>query len=123
MRPLAAGIALAIALSLTATASARTTSVGVGLHEYRVAPYRDRVLPGYIKFNLTNRGEDPHNFVVRTRRGRVVARTGDLRPGAVRSLRVKLRYRARYVLACTLGDHERRGMRARLTVSRKRPSR
>ena len=63
----------------------RTTAVGVGLHEFRVAPYRDRVLPGTVKFNVTNRGEDPHDFVVRTPRARWSPRTGELRPACARA--------------------------------------
>ena len=115
-------IAVVALLAAAGAAAARTTAVGVGLHEYRLAPYRDRVLPGTVKFNVSNKGEDAHDFVVRTRRGRIVAATGEIRAGERRTLRVRFPHAGRYVLVCTLGDHESRGMRARLTISRRNPS-
>lgn len=114
--------ALVASVVVAATAApaslARETAVGVGLREFRVAPYRDRVRPGVVKLNVTNLGEDVHDLVLRTRRGRVLARTAELRPGERATVRVRLRRPGSYVLACTIAEHERRGMRARLVVSR-----
>ena len=64
-----AGAAIAIGASLGAGALApgaqlRTTAVGVGLREYRVALYRNRVLPGRVRFNIENLGEDGHDLRV-----------------------------------------------------------
>ena len=58
----------------------RTTAVGVGLREYRIALYRSRVLPGRVRLNLENLGEDGHDL-------RVIGPTGTrtiraLEPGA-----------------------------------------
>lgn len=113
---LVALVAVAVAVG---PAHARETAVGVELREFSVGPYRDTVRPGVVKLNVENFGEDPHDLVVR-RRGVVVGRLPELRPGERATLRVRLRRRGRYVLACTVGDHEARGMRARLTVKRRR---
>ena len=91
-------------------------SVGVGLREYVVAPYRDRVRAGVVRFNITNFGEDRHDLVVR-RRGRTYARSPLIRAGARYSLRVRLRRRGTYTLVCTVADHSERGMRARVYVN------
>jgi hypothetical protein len=118
----AAAVALAAIGDSHAAGATRSheTAVGVSLREFRVAPYRDRVRPGAVKLNVMNYGEDAHDLVVRTRRGTVLAHLPELRPGDRSTLRVRLRRPGRYVLACTLGDHERRGMRAWLTASTRR---
>lgn len=123
MRRIALGLLVAgAAVSLPGAAPARTTAVGVGLREFTLAPYRDKVRPGTVKLNISNLGEDAHNVVVRTRRGRVVADSGEIRAGEQRTMRVRLPNPGRFVLVCTTADHEQRGMKARLTVSRRAPS-
>jgi plastocyanin len=109
-----------VALLAAPAALARETAVGVGLREYRVSLYRDHVRAGTIKLNLTNYGEDPHDLAVRTPGGRVVARSAPVDPfGGRLTFRVRLRTPGRYVVFCTIADHERLGMHARLTVSRR----
>jgi plastocyanin len=107
--------------STPSTAKTRTTAVGVGLREYRVALYRGRVLPGRVRLNLENLGEDGHDL-------RVIGPTGtqtirafspELKPGTRRTLTVTLRKRGVYTLVCTLADHEARGMISRLRVVKK----
>jgi plastocyanin len=123
-------ICLALVASLATTEAApapaaakklRTTAVGVGLREYRIALYRSRVLPGRVRFNLENLGEDGHDL-------RVIGPTGtqtirafspELKPGTRRTLTVTLRKRGVYTLVCTLADHEARGMISRLRVVKK----
>ena len=96
------------------------TSVGVAEREFRVSLYRVRVRPGFVKLNVRNFGEDTHDLVVRgphpfvRERGRIV----ELRAGRRGTLRVRLRREGRYAVVCTLADHEARGMRATLRVSR-----
>jgi hypothetical protein len=108
-------------LALLAAASAvPTTSVGVGLDEFGVAAYRRTVVPGVVKLNVTNLGEDQHDLALRTPGGRILARTAVLLPGERTTVRVRLRGEATHTLVCTLADHEKRGMRARITVRRKR---
>jgi plastocyanin len=100
---------------LAPAADARTTNVGVGLREFRLAPVRDVVRPGYVRFYISNHGEDGHNLVV-VRRGHVYGRTSEIRSREQRTLRVRLRRPGHYRLVCTIADHEQRGMTARLIV-------
>lgn len=106
----------AVALATAAASSA----VGVGLDEYHVAPYRAHVRPGTIRFNVSNLGEDVHDFAVRDARGRVLARMPPLASGERGTLRVRLPRRGLYTLFCTIADHEQRGMRAHVRVVRAR---
>jgi plastocyanin len=118
-RTLLVGGAFAAAL-LAAAAQARrapATSVGVGAREYRLAAYRTSVPRGPVRFNLANYGEDAHDLVVRTRAGRELGRTGDVRAGRRATLQLRLAPGS-YRLVCDLADHEARGMRATITVTR-----
>lgn len=112
-------IAAALAALALLPAAERPPGVGIGLLEWQVAVYRPSVPPGPVRLNITNLGEDAHDLAVRRRRsGEVVARVPPLRPGSVRRLRVTLA-RGRYLLVCTVADHEALGMRAPLTVARR----
>jgi plastocyanin len=113
-------VALAAAALAGPTADAsRVTAVGIGLREWQVGLYRERVRPGTVKFNITNLGQDAHDFAVRTRGGRILRQTRELRPGERKTVRMRIKKPARYTLICTLPEHEARGMKARLTVRRK----
>lgn len=121
-----AGAAIAVAASLGAGAIApgaqlRTTAVGVGLREFRVALYRNRVLPGRVRFNIENLGEDGHDLRVigPGSSATIRATSPEVKPDARYTLRVTLRRRGLYRLICTIGDHAARGMVARLRVVRK----
>lgn len=110
------------ASSSKASAATRTTAVGVGLREYRVALYRSRVLPGRVRLNLENLGEDGHDLRVIGPSGRASAVRGtspEVKPGARYTLKVTLKRRGLYRMVCTLADHEARGMVARLRVVKK----
>ncbi len=113
--------ASAPAASRAAAKKSRTTAVGVGLREYRIALYRSRVLPGRVRFNMENLGEDGHDLRVigpsgtRTIRGS----SPEVKPGKRFTLTVTLRKRGVYTLICTLADHEARGMVSRLRVVKK----
>ena len=93
------------------------TAVGVGQREFSIAIYRPRVHVGALKFNVRNLGEDVHDLVVR-RAGRPIATLASIAAGETETLRVTLRRPGRYQLVCTVADHEARGMRATLRVSR-----
>jgi plastocyanin len=108
---------------LTAALAATSTPVGVGLNEFGVAPYRDHVRPGTVRLNVHNLGEDPHDLAIRDARGHVLATMVLLTPGERGTLRVRLRKPGVYRLFCTVGDHEARGMRARLRVLQPRRTR
>ena len=115
-----------VALLLAAVLAARpadarrplpTTSVGVGAREYRLAAYRTSVPRGTVRFNLANYGEDGHDLVVRATGGRELGRTGEVRAGKRTTLQLRLAP-GTYRLICDLADHEVRGMRATLKVTR-----
>jgi plastocyanin len=98
------------------------TPIGIGEREYKIAVYRPRVRPGTVKFTIRNLGEDVHDLVVR-RDGRRVGGLKDVvKPGGTATLRLALRRPGRYQLVCTVADHEARGMRATLRVSRLAPT-
>ena len=83
--------------------------------EYRIGTSRDKAPAGVLVAQLKNNGQDDHDLAVRDRRGKIIASTGVVTHGALGRLRVRLRP-GRYVLVCTLSDHEARGMRAVLVV-------
>ena len=119
---IAAGAATRPAMSASATSSAlRTTSVGVGLREFRIALYRSRIRPGRVRLNLENLGEDGHDVQVLGPSGGstaslVRATSPEVEPGERHTLKLTLKRRGLYRLVCTIGDHEARGMVARLRV-------
>lgn len=112
---------IARSVSSAAAAKTRTTNVGVGLREYRIALYRSRVLPGRVKFNMENLGEDVHDLRVIGPSGARSAVRGTsvvLRAGHRAVFAVMLKRRGLYRVVCTLGDHEAQGMVARMRVVR-----
>jgi FtsP/CotA-like multicopper oxidase with cupredoxin domain len=96
------------------------TPVGVGEREWRISLYRSKVPTGRVKFNVRNFGEDGHDLAVRTADGRRLGLLPELKSGRTGTLRVRLRKPGRYVLFCSLADHEARGMRAVLRVRARR---
>lgn len=107
------------AFAVAAAAAVPSTSVGVGLDEFTLAAYRRTAVPGIVKFNITNLGEDQHDFALRTAKGRIVARTPVILPGERAVLRVRLRTEATHTLVCTLADHEKRGMKTRIRIRKR----
>jgi plastocyanin len=98
------------------------TPIGIGEREFKIAVYRPRVRPGALKFTIRNLGEDAHDLVVRQGGRRVGGLKAAVKPGATATLRLTLRRPGRYQLVCTVADHEARGMRATLRVSRLAPA-
>jgi plastocyanin len=103
-----------------AHAAATATPIGVGEREYSIAIYRPRVRPGRLKLNVRNLGEDVHDLVVKRAGRRVGGLRTVVKPGATATLALTLRTPGRYLLVCTVADHEKLGMRATLTVSNRR---
>ena len=95
---------------------ARGSSVGVSEREFRISPYRRTVPPGSVKFNVKNFGEDVHDLVVVSPKGRTLGTTGEIAAGGLGVLRVRLRTPGVYRLVCTQADHAARGMKSRITV-------
>jgi plastocyanin len=101
-------------------AAVPVTAIGVGEREYSIAIYRPRVRPGKLRFNVRNLGEDVHDLVVKRAGRRVGGLHAVVKPGATASLSLTLRTPGRYLLVCTVADHEKLGMKATLTVSNRR---
>jgi plastocyanin len=113
-----AGLALAAGTAAAADdpLTVRGTSVGVSEREFRISPYRRTVPTGTVKFNVRNYGEDVHDLVVVSPRGRTLGTTGEIRAGEGSVLRLKLRKAGVYRLVCTQADHAARGMKSRIVV-------
>lgn len=94
-----------------------STAVGVAAREFRLSVYRARVPVGEVRFNLSNRGEDVHDLVVRDSRGRIRGRSSDVKPGGRSVVAIRLG-RGTYRLSCDVADHAARGMRATVKVVR-----
>ena len=105
-----AGVATGGPLDVTGTA------VGVSEREFRIAPYRRSVPPGVVKFNVRNFGEDVHDLVVVSPKGRRLGTTGEIAAGEQGVLRLRLKTPGTYRLLCTQADHGARGMKSRITV-------
>ena len=119
----AAGFLAAAVMGLAASVSAsahalKSTTVGVSEREYRIGVYRRTVAPGTVRFNVTNFGEDAHDFTVTTRRGTVLASLTEIRSERQATLKVRLMRPGAYRLLCTQLDHAARGMRATVVVRR-----
>jgi plastocyanin len=92
------------------------TPVGVAEREFRISAYRRSAPTGTLKFNVRNFGEDVHDLVVLSPKGRRLGSTGEIRAGKQGVLRLKLNTPGTYRLVCTQGDHAARGMRSRIVV-------
>ena len=119
----AAGFFAATVVGFAASASASShaaanTAVGVSEREYRIGVYRRTVAPGTVRFNVTNFGEDAHDFTVTTRRGTVLASLPEIRSERQATLKVHLTRPGTYRLLCQQLDHAARGMRATVVVRR-----
>jgi len=118
---IAVTLATVAALATPALAPARML---VFADEFRLNASRARVPAGPLHLQLRNIGEDDHDLVIRSRRdGRRVAASPEVHPGRGAEVRVRLRP-GRYLLFCSVADHEERGMRVELRAAApsKRPS-
>ena len=123
-RKCASLIALTAAAALVAGAGTASggsldaggTAVGVSEREFRLSPYRRTVPPGIVRFNVKNFGEDVHDLVIVSPKGRKLGTTGEIRAGDQSILRLNLKSQGVYRLVCTQADHAGRGMKSRITV-------
>lgn len=81
---------------------------------------RSELPPGPAIVDLYNRGEDPHDLMIRRIGGTAERSAGVTAPGQLATIEMKLRRGSRYELWCTLDEHRERGMEATLKVTRKR---
>ncbi|MEJ7891429.1 MAG: hypothetical protein WKF94_02165 [Solirubrobacteraceae bacterium] len=105
-------------LAAAAAAAPSGTAVGIGLSEWEVAIYRPKVTVGKVRFNITNLGEDPHDFAVRTAGGRILKQAPELTPGGQLTTPFRFKRKGTYTLVCTLTGHEELGMVSTIRVTR-----
>ena len=114
-----------------APAAAAPSKLGVTLKEFKVLPSSTRASAGRVTFNVSNSGKVTHEFVVirtnkqagallkgsRADESGNVGETGDLAPGDVKRLTLKLAA-GHYALICNLPGHYQAGQYANFTVVR-----
>jgi plastocyanin len=108
------------ALLAPAPSAAPATPVGMSAREFSFGVYRQRVPAGRVRLNIHNFGEDAHDVQVRGPRGYRSSTSPAIEPGETLSFTVRLRRPGRYTLVCLQPGHLAEGMRARLTVRRRR---
>ncbi len=104
----------------SATAAARLL---VTATEFRFTLSRSALAAGPAIVQLSNRGQDRHDLVIRrlSRRGRQIGAAPRGAPQAAPGAVLERAYRlppGRYVVFCSLPGHRRAGMQARLVVRR-----
>ena len=121
--------AAAPARAVVAAAPAPARDVAVSLAEYSIKPSSSVGKAGRISFDVRNAGTMPHEFVVlrtskpagdlfkgnRADETGNVGETGDLAPGASKTIRLNLKP-GRYALICNLPGHYMAGQHADFTV-------
>ena len=121
----------AAAAPAAAPAAAAPSRLGVTLKEFKVLPSSTRASAGRVTFNVSNSGKVTHEFVVirtnkpagallkgsRADESGNVGETGDLAPGDVKRLTLKLAA-GHYALICNLPGHYQAGQYANFTVVR-----
>ena len=114
---------LAASLALLAGPTAGlppATAVGMSAREYSFGVYTTRVPTGRVKLNVHNFGEDAHDLQVRGPHGYRSAVSPEIAPGETLSFRVRLRRPGRYLFICLKPGHAARGMKAHITVRKRR---
>ena len=76
--------------------------------------------PGNAILQFHNAGEDPHDLLIRREGDLEQHSIGELVPGDVGELTLRLARDSRYELWCSLPNHRELGMEASLRVRRKR---
>ena len=90
--------------------------------EFDLTLSRSEIGPGPALIQFQNDGEDPHDLQIRKQKGGATRSVGELEPGALGSVEIRLQKGARYQLWCSLLNHRELGMEAKLKVKRKQPS-
>ena len=90
--------------------------------EFDLTLSRSEIGPGPALIQFQNDGEDPHDLQIRKQKGGATRSVGELEPGALGSVEIRLQKGARYQLWCSLLNHRDLGMEAKLKVKRKQPA-
>lgn len=126
-RPAAALAACALAAMPALLASAAhgrgdiriPARVQVVASEFQLTLSRRTIKAGPAIVELVNFGEDPHDLYLRRQARRTkTLKIAETLPSKVRQLKATLAP-GRFVLWCSIADHRRRGMEARLTVAKR----
>ena len=116
-----ASLAASLALLAGPTAGLPpATSVGMSAREYSFGVYKTRVPAGRVKLNVHNFGEDAHDLQVRGPHGYRSAVSSEIAPDETLSFNVRLRRPGRYLFICLQPGHAARGMKAHITVRKRR---
>jgi plastocyanin len=84
--------------------------------EFELDPPNPRIAKaGVVEFDITNAGQAPHALEVEGPKGEVETET--IEPGRKATLKADLSKAGTYVWYCPVGDHERRGMKGKITVA------
>ncbi len=109
---------IATLLATVALAAAPAPArVQVSADEFRYALSRQAIQAGPAILELVNYGEDVHDLRVRRSGGTRTYRIGRVPPGEVGELEARF-LPGRFTLWCSVADHRKRGMVARLVVRR-----
>ncbi len=112
---LGSAVGVAAPSGASSPAAAPAARLLVTATEFRFALSRATLPAGSALVQLSNRGEDPHDLVLRRVRAASGGRGVETAPGATSERSVRLRP-GRYVLFCSLPGHRTKGMQARLSV-------
>jgi plastocyanin len=106
---------LAVGPGTPAGAGAYPARVGVSAGEYWLTLSRLNVPAGYVKVEMVNYGEDPHDLKLRRIGGTRTYSISETASGARKARTWRLRA-GRYHLWCAASDHRAKGMHAILRV-------
>lgn len=115
------GLAFAFVVALVAVLPAGAASpvyparVQVAADEFRFTLSRLKIKAGPAIVQLANFGEDAHDLKFRRAGGTRTYSIPETGPGEDRDLEVKL-LAGKFTLWCSIADHRKRGMQARLLV-------
>lgn len=100
----------------TVAASSKTVTVRVEARDFSFALSRRSVPAGStVRFVVHNRGSTEHDFVVKSRRSRL------LQPGQSQSIAVRFAKKGTFRFLCSVPGHARLGMRGLFGVSKRPP--
>ena len=114
---LALGGVTALRAADSGTAAPYPTRLQAVADEFTLSLSRTTIRNRWLRIELVNFGEDPHDLRFRRIGGAHTFFIGQTLPGARRAKSFRLPY-GRYRVWCSLADHRALGMRATLRISR-----
>jgi hypothetical protein len=122
---LAVGVALVVAVLPASAADAARPAPGpsrllVRGEEFNLLLSQLKLNPGVAIVQFHNAGEDPHDLWIQRVGDPEQNFIGELAPGDVGELSIRLQRDSRYEMWCSLANHRALGMEASVRVRRKR---